>query len=97
VVVIRLPDRPTTTLPDLQRDVVDVVQQFGPAADAVLIRDVAVGTAETPIAHGRGTTPVGVFVMPQSDARVWRSSPSDLDRVFLTASASVIVDVLVLT
>jgi hypothetical protein len=92
---VRLPDQPLTSLVALQEALTFAFAQLGPAALGYTIRDQAIGTSSTPIAHGLTAQPRFVMAFPQSDARVWRSAVSDDRRVWLQASSATTADVLV--
>jgi hypothetical protein len=51
-------------------------------------RDQAIGTTETPIAHGLGFAPQAVRVLPTSDVRVWETQAPDSRFVYLRASGA---------
>jgi hypothetical protein len=63
---LRMPDRPATTLPELQRDVLHLFYQLGPGAEAQLHRDVAISSAGTVFAHGLRGTPRSVVITPKA-------------------------------
>lgn len=90
----RLLDRPQTTVYELQRDVRDTFRALGVVATGLLVRDVSVGTSDTPLAHGLRSAPAAVFAMPHSDARVWRVSV-DSSVVVLRASSAAVCDVMI--
>jgi len=54
-----------------------------------------IDVTQTTVAHGLGYTPTVVTVLPQADARVWRSAAPDATNVYLTASALATVDIFV--
>lgn len=56
---------------------------------------VTVDTTETTIPHGLGYTPTDIFFFPKSNAVVWKSTAEGPTNIYLTASASVSVDVYV--
>jgi hypothetical protein len=64
---LRFPDRPATTLPELQRDVLMLFYQMGAAAEGVLQRDVEISSAGTVFAHGLrgGSIPRSVIIAPR--------------------------------
>ena len=86
--VLIYPDRPAADVAELGQQVWRLIPQM----ERVIIRDVTVNTYETPIAHGMNSIPRMVIVLPQVDARVWKSTASDGRAVFLTASATVVCD-----
>jgi len=96
--MITIPNRPTTTLPELQRDVIAVVGALGPAAEAKQILGVSVATSETPVAHGLRGVPSAFYVQQlASGGPVYRSSNSDSRFIYLrSASGTVACDVLVI-
>lgn len=89
------PDRPTSTLPELQRAVAEFAMNVTRVAGATVITGISVGTSDTKVAHGLGAVPAGVFVMPKADARVWQPAAATSSQVTLRASAAVTCDLLV--
>lgn len=47
-----------------------------------------IGTTKTPVRHGLPGVPLLIHWLPQSDVRVWESGARDRDNVYLTASSS---------
>ncbi len=95
--MLRFPDRPATTLPELQRNVLELVQQLKDGATAVLIVGVAIGTSSTRIAHGQGSVPKGVMVCPYGAIAVGRAAAPDRTYVYVIAAYDCTADVLVFT
>lgn len=89
-------NRPTSTLPELQRAVFEFSSNVTRVAGGVVISGVSVGTSDTKVAHGLGAVPAAVLVMPRADARVWESATATTTQVTLRASAAVTCTVLVI-
>jgi hypothetical protein len=64
-----------------------------PQLEQKVIRDVAIATTETPVAHGMKSAPKTANVAPHSDARWWVTRAPDSRFVYLAASAAIIADV----
>lgn len=95
-ITVRL--RETSGLIEVAQALIRLIRQLGSGAEARLLTNQAIGTSETPIAHGLGRTigaPRAVFVTPYADARVWRTKAPDSERLYLAASAAVSADLLV--
>lgn len=80
----------------LRRDVTLAFQRVTSVGEARLMKDVAISTAATTVAHGLSATPRACFVMGQVDARVWRSAVPDTRNVYLIASVAVTCDILII-
>lgn len=85
----RFVNRPTGTLPELWEECARMDER----STRVIVKDFAIGTTETPLAHGMGVVPQGVFWAPHSDVSVWRSSAPDSRFVYLIASSACVADV----
>ena len=92
-----IPNRPNTTLPELQRDLREAFDAIGPFARARNILDVEVAATETPVAHGLPGVPQAFYIMPTSaGGPVRRSRASDARFLYLiSASGTVTCDVAV--
>jgi hypothetical protein len=82
------PKTPAGTLAELWRAVLDLLPQL----ERGTIKDVAIATTETPVAHTLGRVPEAVFWSPHSNVTIWRSSPSTSRFVYLTASSACVAD-----
>jgi hypothetical protein len=65
--MLRFPDRPATTLPELQRNVLELFYQFGAGAEGRLHRDVAISSAGTQFAHGLRGVPQSCLIVPKQE------------------------------
>lgn len=94
--MLRFPDRPTTTVPELQRDVLELVHQLKDGASAVVITDVAVGTTSTRVAHGQRSVPKAVLVCPHGAIAAGRATtPPDSQFIYIVAASACTADILV--
>jgi len=86
---------PPRDLLSLQRDLLDLVDQLNTELNTrfVVLDGVAVGTSQTPVAHGLGAVPTFVTVRKFADARVWESQAADANLLYLRASVAVTVSV----
>lgn len=85
---IVIPDRPTTTTYLLQEDVLNLADQLGDGATAILVKSIALASGANQIRHNLKRTPRSVHVSPRSNVAWWQ--PTDPDENFLyinTASA----------
>lgn len=85
----------TSNLVRIALSLISLIRQLGVAADAVLLTGRTIGTSVTPIAHGQKGPPQAVFVIGNADARIWEPQAPDASNVFLQASSSVTVKLLV--
>jgi hypothetical protein len=93
---LSFPDRPATTLPDLQRNVLELVQQLKDGATAVLITGVLVGTTETRISHGQMGVPKAVLVCPHGAIAAGRGPTApDSSYIYLIAASGCTADLVV--
>lgn len=86
---------PTSLPVKTNQELIALTQQLGPAADAVLLTNKAVGTSSTPIGHGQKGPPAAVFWAQRGNATVWRSADPDSANVYLQASTATTVDLLI--
>ena len=88
---LTFPNRPTTTLPELQRDLVNVIAAIGPFALAKPIKAVSIATTETRVARGRRGVPAMFLFMPTSaGGPVRRSRDSDDTYLYLISAAGTV-------
>jgi hypothetical protein len=89
VAVFDFPNRPTGTISELWQAIWDLLPQL----QRKVVKNVTVGTVETPIAHGLKFAPQMGIAYPQADARVWRTRSPDNKFCYFAASASVVCNV----
>lgn len=83
--VLGFPDRPLTTLQDLQRDLSDALGKITHSAlSPEPLRNVSIGTTSTAVAHGIKGIPSFIHVLQTSTGGpVFQSAPSDGRFVYL--------------
>lgn len=87
------PTTPSGTVAELWRAILRVLPSIGRRQK--VLRTVAIGTAETPVAHGLGYVPDSASLILYSDARWWQTKNPDAKCVYFAASSSVTADVVV--
>jgi hypothetical protein len=89
VAEIDFPQRPPETLVELWQ----WVRALLPQLRRTVVRTFAVGTTETPLAHGMRFAPQMAHPVPRADVRVWQTQIPDARFVYLAASSACTVDV----
>jgi hypothetical protein len=85
--MLDFPTRPDGDLPTLWRALLRLIPQLESHFVTATI-----GTTETAVAHGLGSTPRLMVPVARGNATVWRSSDPDTKCGYFTASTSVVVD-----
>jgi len=88
-------DDPNMDTRQLQAEVKQVVEQLRSGAEAFVIKNQAILTTETPVAHGLGFAPQGAMLIPYESVSWARSSPSDERYCYFTVSGECSADVVV--
>lgn len=91
--VFEFPATPAGTLGELWRAVLRLLPQLG--GKVVVNPSVAIGTAETPVAHGLKVAPVSAMLVPQASCSWWQTKAADSRFVYFAASVAVTADVVV--
>lgn len=86
-------DDPLMDTPELQGEVKRVVEQVNNGAVVTVLFDVAIGTAETPVAHGLGYAPRSASLTPHSSAAWSRTRAPDAQNVYFVAASAIRADV----
>ena len=79
------PQTPDGKLDELWRAVLRLLPQL----TRRVRRNVAIGTAETPVAHGMRFAPQMVMAMPMANVSVWETKAPDTKLVYLQAASAV--------
>lgn len=90
--ILNFPVKPGGTLVELWNACMDLAQQLSSLL-FVSIKEQAVGTSETPIAHGQSFVPSICVPVARANVAVWQSSQPDNRFCYLTAASPVVVDV----
>jgi hypothetical protein len=80
------PETPSGTLADLWRAVVRLLPQLGGRGS--VIRGAAIGTVETPVAHGMKFAPQMGVPVATSNATVWETRAPDTSLGYFAASTA---------
>jgi hypothetical protein len=83
------PNTPTGTVAQLW----DAIWDLLPQLERRVVKNVTIGTVETPVAHGLKFAPQMGIAYPQADARVWRTRNPDPKFCYFAASSSVVCNV----
>lgn len=88
---IDFPQKPDGTLPELWRACLDLLPQI----ENRVRTGIAIGTTETPVAHGLGFAPLMGVPVPRSEATIWRTRSPDSKYMYFAPSQACTADVLV--
>lgn len=92
---LNFPINPASPLPELAQACIDLVPQLQQRLS--VIRDFAIGTTETRIAHGLAATPLSAWAVPRaSGVTYYRTRAPDSRFVYLAASTAGLFDVMVI-
>ena len=90
----QFPRKPDGTLPELWAAVLELLPQLARAI--VVRRDIAIGTAETPVAHGLKEAPRVALPLAQANVAVWESRSPDTRFVYLIAASATTANVVII-
>lgn len=88
------PTTPGGAVEELWKAVLRLLPQL--AGRVSVIRQVSVGTDETPVAHGLGFVPTGVIPLLLANVTVWQPRDPDSRFAYFTASSATTINVAVL-
>jgi hypothetical protein len=88
-------DDPNMDVRALQRELKNIVDQLRSGAESFIIKNQAILTTETPIAHGLGFAPQAAMLVPYESVSWARSRVSDSRNCYFTVSGECSADVVV--
>lgn len=88
-------NRRVTSVAELAREVIKLVQQLGTGAEGRLLLDQSVAVTETAIAHGLNGPPRYWTVTPQAASSITRSKASDALNIYAIATVACTADFMI--
>jgi hypothetical protein len=88
-------DDPSMDVRALQRELKNIVDQLRSGAESFIIRNQAILTTETAVAHGLGFAPQAAILVPYESVSWARTKPSDSRSCYFSVSGECSADVIV--